>query len=165
MAVQDYDFDIAYIPGEDNIVADAFSRLCAKHTPEEDAEMELFNSIAALKINIDKFDVWDPIRQNSDERHHDQYYVIQAQMDRFKELHCSVSYIYAIQTQSQVKKTIFKHIPQDKYNIIKLCHNYEIGHWGENRTIELVQSLLDKDPKYAELEWKGMRKDVIVEIK
>jgi cleavage and polyadenylation specificity factor subunit 1 len=160
MAVQDYDFDIAYIPGEDNIVADAFSRLCAKHTPEEDAEVEIFNSIASLKVNIDKFDVWDPIRQNSDERHHDQYYVIQGQIDRFKELHCSVSYNYAIQTQLQVKKTVFKHIPQDKYNIIKLCHNYEIGHWGENRTIELVQSLLDKDPKYAELEWKGMRKDV-----
>ncbi len=40
MAVQDYDFDIAYIPGEDNIVADAFSRLCAKDTPEEGENIE-----------------------------------------------------------------------------------------------------------------------------
>jgi hypothetical protein len=99
MAIQDYDFDIAYIPGEDNIVADAFSRLCAKHTPEEDAEMDLFNSIAALKVNIDKFDVWDPIRQTIDERDHDQYYVMQDQMERFKELHCSVSYNCAINAQ------------------------------------------------------------------
>ncbi len=115
MAVQDYDFDIAYIPGEDNIVADAFSRLCAKHTPEEDDESEQANaSIASLKINIDKFDEWTPISQYNDDKHHEQYHINQGQVERSKELHCSTSNNYAIQTQPGVKKAIFKHIPQDK---------------------------------------------------
>ena len=30
----EYDFSIQYLPGEDNVVADAFSRLCAIYEPE-----------------------------------------------------------------------------------------------------------------------------------
>ena len=35
MAVQDYDFNIAYIPGEENIIADGFSRLCPRTNEAE----------------------------------------------------------------------------------------------------------------------------------
>ncbi len=94
-----------------------------KHTPKEVEDIERANaSIASLKINIEKFDVWTPVRQYTDEKHHDQYYINQGQVEKFKELHCSTTYNYAKQTQSGV----FKHIPQDKYNIIELCHNYEV---------------------------------------
>ena len=33
-AVMEHDFSIQYRPGEDNVVADAFSRLCAIYEPE-----------------------------------------------------------------------------------------------------------------------------------
>jgi len=35
LAIQEYDFDIEYLPGEKNIVADNFSRLCDIESPDE----------------------------------------------------------------------------------------------------------------------------------
>ena len=34
LAVQDYDFDIVYIPGDDKFIADAPSRLCPRESTE-----------------------------------------------------------------------------------------------------------------------------------
>ena len=31
LALQEFNFDIEHVPGKDNIIADAFSRLCAMH--------------------------------------------------------------------------------------------------------------------------------------
>jgi len=76
--------------------------------------------------NIDQFDEWVPRRQDKDVKPHQEYYVEHDQMEAFKELHSSTAFQDAIKTQSRVQKAIFRHIPQDKYNIIKLCHNYEV---------------------------------------
>jgi hypothetical protein len=76
LAVQDYDFDIAYIPGEYNIVADGFSRLCPKTLSEEDDFIDKAGaSINALRVNIDAFDQWAQVRDIATEREHVSYHV------------------------------------------------------------------------------------------
>ena len=38
------------------------------------------------------------------------------------------------------------HIPPEQWNMIKKCHNAETGHWGINRTIEILKETIEKDP-------------------
>ena len=64
LALQEYKFTLAYIKGEDNIVADAFSRLCllsdSRHLSEEevlsafDEPIELMNNFATQRLSYPK---------------------------------------------------------------------------------------------------------------
>jgi hypothetical protein len=65
---------------------------------------------------------------------------------------------HAIATKAYKPK--YTHIPNDKADLIKECHNHHVGHWGVNRTIELLKTKIDNDPKLKDLEWNCMRKDV-----
>ena len=38
VAVQDYDFSIAYLEGSKNVIADGFSRFCPKNSETEEEE-------------------------------------------------------------------------------------------------------------------------------
>jgi hypothetical protein len=56
--IQEYDFQIEHIAGPDNFVADMFSRLVAKNTPEipnEDEHTEVLSVLDAYKIPDDRF--------------------------------------------------------------------------------------------------------------
>ena len=50
-------------------------------------------------------------------------------------------------------------------DIIEKCHNHHVGHWGVNRTIEMINQMIESDPEYNTLEWLCMRKDVQTFIK
>ena len=73
LAVQDYNFDIAYIPGEKNIIADGVSRLCARDLPEE--HEPVVASIAALRIALDRQEYEEPTWiPDFEERERESYY-------------------------------------------------------------------------------------------
>jgi hypothetical protein len=56
------------------------------------------------------------------------------------------------------------HIPKHLWEIIQRCHNANIGHWGVNRTIELIKELLEKEPELLKEPWLTMRRDVTTYI-
>jgi IS30 family transposase len=45
------------------------------------------------------------------------------------------------------------------WNIIHKCHNADVGHWGVNRTLELIQETLERDPTLLTQPWPAMRRD------
>jgi hypothetical protein len=156
LAVQDYDFDIAYIPGEDNIVADAFSRLCPQRLENEqddEASAIAMTSIASLMAYEEHIQEWKPAMPGVPEQDRIQYYVKQENVASFYAVH-------AMATQTGHEHRQYQYIPGNKQDILKRCHNHEIGHWGINRTIELCQEVIEKDPKYKEKTWSTMRADV-----
>jgi hypothetical protein len=160
LAVQDYSFDIAYIPGELNIVADALSRLCPESSPEEDEQVTTASaSIAALTINLPKFDEWNPVKH--EEEIHMAYHVEAQDMENFMELNTKTAYCHALSTnKTTITRQQFEFIPQNRMKIIAECHNHEVGHFGVDSTVKMVQQALERDPKLADMEWNGIRKDV-----
>ena len=156
LAVQDYDFDIAYIPGEDNFVADAFSRCCEKTTTEADKMIDTASvSIAALNVSLGMFDEWQPLpnRLIIEEKEHNSYFIDDSNKEQFYQLHNMVS-CHAMST------TQVGYIPPSRMNIIEACHNHKVGHFGVNRTIELVNQYMEKNPQHQDDEWLCIRKDV-----
>ena len=154
LAVQDYDFDIAYIPGEDNIVADAFSRLCPQRLENEQADEaseQALTSISSLLAYEDYIQEWLP-KVGSQELDHVQYHLKHEEIASFYAVH-------AVSTQTGNEPRQYQHIPSDKFDILKRCHNHDIGHWGINRTIELCQEIMEKDPKEKGKTWTTMRAD------
>jgi hypothetical protein len=110
LAVQDYDFDIAYIPGPDNIIADGFSRLCPQKLENEadDARSEeAMASIASLMAYSTNIEEWKPQGTEATERQRKQYIVRQDDVASFYALHAAVS-----QTGREPTENI--HIPKDK---------------------------------------------------
>ena len=170
MAVQDYSFDVAYIPGEENIIADGFSRLCHTHRDDEDATEESTRvSINSLVQSISQYDLWQSkdIAVNSlrtvgaagiEPLGKVNRYVFDPseeggkETDIFCSLNAKVAYAKGILPR--------QFIPRDKMEIVRQCHNYSVGHWGVQRTVDLVRQMMDRDPKYADVEWHCMRKDI-----
>ena len=56
-AIQHYDFDIEYIPGEDNIMADGFSRLIATKEEHVNAldQFEILNLLDEFKLDTNTY--------------------------------------------------------------------------------------------------------------
>ena len=53
------------------------------------------------------------------------------------------------------------------HKLLQNCHNSEIGHFGVNPTLELVDRVIEKDPSILEgkPDWKTRRKDITTFIK
>jgi hypothetical protein len=106
LAVQDYDFDIAYIPGEDNIVADAFSRLCPQRLENEQADEaseQALTSISSLLAYEDYIQEWLP-KVGSQELDHVQYHLKHEEMASFYAVH-------AVSTQTGNESRKYQYIP------------------------------------------------------
>jgi hypothetical protein len=162
LAVQDYDFDIAYIPGEDNIIADAFSRLCPKTTQEDDVVQDKASvSIASLTAHLHCFDTWKPVSLNrtiESDNEHKSYMVESVNRRQFYETHNAVM-CHAMHSN------YVGFIPPTRINIIQKCHNHTVGHWGVQKTIDMVKELCERDPSLQDLQWKCIRRDVQTYIK
>jgi len=87
------------------------------------------------------------------EKQRKQYTVRQGDVASFYALHTSAS-------QTGREPRLPSHIPSDKRAIIAACHNHMIGHWGVERTLNLCQQVMEKDPKFKDKQWPQMRADV-----
>jgi hypothetical protein len=168
LAVQDYDFDIAYLPGEDNVVADAFSRLCSKESDLlRDTAIEqscatlnaLYTTLTNTNNDVDEWNPSNgqPYNPYAETRERTQY-TVPENKEQFMYLQTKVAYCHSINSRTQ---PVQQHIPKHLHSVIKKCHNHSIGHWGVNKTIDLIHKLMDNDSTYDRLkDWKTMRRDV-----
>jgi len=170
LAVQDYSFDIAYIPGAENVMADGLSRMCPRQAPQE---VNIKDAIARESINslIEMSDSQELLEwKTADENIGDETatYWLETQED--------ISSFHAITTQKMAKarKTSIDEKKEKEYfidthihKLLRKCHNSEIGHFGVNPTLEIVERVLEKDPSILKdkPEWKTKRKDVTTFIK
>jgi hypothetical protein len=157
LAVQDYKCDVVYIPGEENVVADAMSRMCAREPPPEitQREDELRTSINALSVAKELME-WKPNTQNIEEER-DQYWLeTSEEVSAFYNLMAHKTAI----TQKRTRRERATHVPPHLWKLLQKCHNADVGHWGVNRTLELLQETLERDPTLLSQPWPAMRRDV-----
>ena len=160
LSVQDYDFDIAYLPGEDNIVADALSRLCPREN-DLDNKIQETVTIAMLLSSCrdDTVEEWRQKRRSDQNDYKGNQYMVQ-DTQQFLDLHAQVVTVNAITGRTQY----FQFIPRHRMNIISRCHNHQEGHWGVNPTLEIMDKLLQEDHKLKDMDeqWTSAqrRKDV-----
>ena len=69
LAIQEYDFDIEYIKGADNVVADGMSRFCPVNVAEDDEDVELVCMLGKFDIPDDKRKLLGQVH-NSQVGHH-----------------------------------------------------------------------------------------------
>ena len=148
LAVQDYDFEVVYIPGEENIIADAMSRFCSKEMEEDENELEKI-SIQSLWSNTEWLIPEETITN----------YEIQERIQYRLEDKIEVIQFHALKTADR-KASKFRYIPKKLYDIIQSCHNAEIGHWGHKRTTALVNKVLQRDDKYKDFKWNTKERDI-----
>ena len=178
IAVQEYDFDIAYVPGEENIVADGFSRLCPESLiTEEEPNISIamfLESYPAVQRRIDRQEFLEIQYHEPTSFKVDPIYIVEAKQyltDRVSEINYlrsknlkPTSRKRSEQTQLHalnVKRFKPHHIPSQLYEIIAKCHNSKEGHGGVERTIEKVQLYLGKNKQlHPDLVWHTMRRDV-----
>ena len=141
LAIQQYDFFVEHIKGEENVVADRLSRWC-EFEPAADTEpptiLMLLNSTP--ERDLVQENLLPPPAQTRPSRNGER-------------LHLNKEHV----------------IPRNKFHIIGRCHNTNLGHFGVNETISKVRKHLANNPK-AEVkseEWSTteLRQDVTAFIK
>jgi len=168
VAVQEYDFDVAYIEGHKNVIADGFSRLCPK-----DLDAELEQPIRSIAMFLESY----PLEEKAIDT---ALFLMQGKEVRdIPVIHIQPEYEWEakqclaerdakiIREQEQlrtpyspnllgskrslhgntgsihhllsVKEKAYYHIPSQVYDIISKCHNSNVGHWGVEETITKVK--------------------------
>ena len=159
VAVQEYNFEVAYIEGHKNVIADGFSRLCPK---DLDAELEPPNRTIAMFLEsypleekaIDtalflmqgiverEFPViyihpeyeWEAKRRLADrdaEIIRRQGHTINPYTPNSRRSRrCLDGNIVSVHALLSVKNMAYHQIPSQFYDIISKCHNSTVGHWS-----------------------------------
>jgi hypothetical protein len=149
IAVQDYNFDIAYLIGELNSVADSMSRFCPQAQPEE-TEInsltinQLLQDTQFIKNNKD-------ILYSTNEHPQDRiaYYVTEENIHTFSELY------------SLISESKRPHLAEQIHKIISKCHNSQVGHFGVETTLAMTLDYLSKNPEIVRgLNWNNKRQDI-----
>ena len=157
IAVQEYDFDIAFIEGEKNVIADGFSRLC----PQE-LQADLEQPIRTIAMFLDSYPSEEmaidrALLRNAREKDlkRDSYQITPEYVwEAKKYLSDQVAEVNLLRTSERisysskrtrdeqelaggeinallsVKEMKYYHIPAEYYKIISACHNSDVGHWG-----------------------------------
>ena len=180
IAVQQYDFDIAYIEGEKNTVADGFSRFCPQDLTEE-AEEEDAAFINSIVMFLDCYPSQEKLidsllSKGTEEREREVFRINPDYETEAKQyLNDRNAHISALKASTDIalpgpKRTrlftsyeerSYYHIPTEFYQIISSCHNSTVGHFGVEPTISLVTKLIHDNPeKFKDLKWMSLRKDV-----
>ena len=186
--MQEYDFDVAFIEGIKNVIADGFSSIGPQSL---DADLEqpirtiamFLDSYPPEEIAIDKALF---IEARKEERRVRSIYRITPEYEWEAKncLSAQVAEINILRTQMHdnpfkkqrrgerpnfnelhslltVKELKYYHIPTEYYKIISACHNTEVGHWGIEETITKVKEYLERhQDKFKDLIWMSLRKDV-----
>ena len=126
LAVQDYNCDVVYIPGEENVMADCLSRLCERKTPGIDQrERVIKTSIHALST-AEELQEWIPTTPEGDNGMiRDTYWATNAE---------EVAMFHSLKMERRKSESTEKkrekatHIPPKQWKMIQKCHNVEIGH-------------------------------------
>lgn len=187
IAVQEYDFDLAYIEGKKNVVADGFSRLCPRNLECEnelsDCSIAMF--IGSYPLEEKAIDTALFILQGKEDKSYriirltPEYEweaknflsardaarnVLKTTVDNEpshrvkKSPVAKVAEMYALLA---VKENKYYHIPSDYYEVISKCHNSSVGHWGVEETITQVKRLVEENKdQYKDLDLGGIRKNV-----
>ena len=175
VAIQEFDFDIAYIPGPDNIVADGFSRFCPESIADEPGletasiamlmssiteqdrviDTKLFQGASRNDITSETF-VIDPSYEWEAKSY------LAERVNMINSLR-STTQQRESEEEGQIQINLFQaeeKLPHNIYKIISKCHSAKAGHWGVTETWTKVEELLQKDPSYKDLIWPTIRKDV-----
>jgi len=147
LLVQEYDFDIEYIPGPDNIIGDALSRLVKKANPATEKMEGAADTLCGMcethttatathryATASHKYKTYRDI----DDSHTGSAAVSQA-----------LAYLVHIDPSEEHVCALFEfEIPTDKYRLISKVHNSHRGHFGVEKTIEKIKA--DMKAKHPE---------------
>ena len=184
MYMQEFEFAIAYIKGETNVVADAFSRLCSERPEEEPTTLHALRaSNIDTQIDNEQFarsalfdatasetdgsfmgsihDMEDPYlgtRSVPLDQSTPMYWFNSSDINADQ----LISEIYLEHTPELCLPLATYEMAQWKRDIIGKCHNALAGHWGVQRTLTLLDDLLAREPQLLEghPEWLNKRQDV-----
>ena len=186
VAVQEYDFSIAYLEGSKNVIADGFSRFCPKNSETEEEEPHFtiamfLNSYPEEEKRIDrnlflkggKEEVdpevtyiypeweWEGKKFLSEK---DAEVNARKAREKINPAHKNIRSPIGddnLNSLLPVKEMDNYHIPNEYYEIINKCHNSKVGHWGVEETISKVKEYLRKNEElYRDFTWYTLRKDV-----
>ena len=184
IAVQEYDFDVAFIEGSKNVIADGFSRLCPL-----DLDVDLEQPIRTIAMFLDSYPLeeqaidgkivrltgeveethavfqitpeyeWEAKNCLSDQVAH--INSLRSQILQQRSQTTNITHLGHLHSLLSVREAKYYHIDNQLYSIISKCHNSEVGHWGVEETIKLVKEYLEKNKdKYEDLVWLTIRKDI-----
>jgi len=128
LAIQEFDFVLEHIKGLENVVADTLSRLCLSEG-DEIAEIEYgSNVLSAIRMETDE-SIPSPCRC----------------LQESSVTECGT----CIATVAALHDVV---IPDDKYELIEMFHNKQVGHFGVELTLKKLRN--------QGLEWTNIRKFV-----
>ena len=163
LAIQEFDFDLQYLKGEDNVIADGMSRHCFNngHGDETNPETILkhLNSIC-LARNLTNDYVQDFMTE-----------VQQQNLNNLTQQNQNPLTPRDYRDYLEEIDHVSKRIPKDKYDIISRVHNNGaanpgkvglVGHAGVDLTLRKVRQLLQAEPSLLKEgdTWPNIRQDV-----
>jgi hypothetical protein len=152
LELQEFDFDIEYLKGEDNSVADNCSRLMDRNPHSQSAPTNTGDESS----NNEKSPCpqhYKPPKSESKKR-------IELVENKSGTIAQALSYLIEIPAHEEHVCAMDKfEIPTDKYKIIRSVHNSQRGHFGVERTLNKIRESLAAKGE-TDNEWLYMREHV-----
>ena len=150
LAIQDFDFDLIHIKGEDNKVGDPLSRLC-KFSEDFETETQKINENMSTFEQMFQDEI-NEIKKENDITDHSCILLTEEIRDLLDE---------------EVNDS---HLSEEIQNLIGMVHNSTVqegtkigiaGHGGVEVTLRRLYNLIDENPKFENFKtWENMRHDV-----
>ena len=167
--MQDFEFAVAYIPGPNNVVADAMSRLCQEQAEVPTTLMALqASTVDGVQDSITplmSFDQAALLGTTSPDDWSSETQSLVVDPPQYW-LTSPTAQIHHLQSQiHEVHSAPDEQLPAPmdswKRDIITRCHNTTVGHWGISETLDRIEKLLLAEPPLqAGHSWTAKRRDV-----